>query len=84
MSSSILQEIRVADVQALRFEAGIRWDMGSAKLQEGRFADIKESRFQFAKIFKYVYCRPARGSISYFTEITFSGLRNVKKCAVPC
>ena len=58
--------------------------MGSAMLQEGRFADFQESRFQFANIFKYVYCRPARGSISYFTEIAFSDLRNVKKCAVPC
>ena len=84
MSSSILQESRFADVQVLRFEAGKPWDMGSAKLQEGRFADIQESRFQFAKIFKYVYCRPEKGSISYFAKITFSGLRNVKKCAVPC
>ena len=84
MSSSILQESRVADVQGFRFQAGKRRDMGSAMLQEGRFADIQESRFQFAKIFKYVYCRPENGSISYFTEIAFSGLRNVKKCAVPC
>ena len=57
--------------------------MGSAVLQEGSFADFQESRVQFANIFKYVYCRPARGSISYFTEIAFSGLRNVMKSAVP-
>ena len=71
MSSSILQESRYAEVQVLRFKAGKRWDMGSAKLQEGRFADIQESRFQFANILKYVYCRPARGSIRYVTEIAF-------------
>ena len=64
MSSSILLEIRFADVQVLRFEAGQRWDMGSAKLQEVRFAEILELRFQFANIFKYVYCRPERGTIS--------------------
>ena len=84
MSSSILQESRFADVQGLRFQAGKRRDMGSAMLQEGRFAEIHESRYQFANIFKYVYCCPERGTISCFTEIAFSGLRNVKKCAVPC
>ena len=83
MSRSIQQECLLADLQVLRFETGKRWYMGSAKLQQGRFADIKETRLQFAKIFEYVYCCPARGSISYFTEITFSGLRNVMKCAVP-
>ena len=81
--SSIRKKSRFADVQVLHFEAGKRCDMGSAKLQEDRFADIQEPRFQFAKIFKFDYYRPARGSISYFTEIAFSGLRNVKKCAVP-
>ena len=84
MSSSILQESRFADVVVFGCEAGKQWDMGSAKLREVRFADIQGSRFQFANIFKYVYYSPARGSISYFTEITFSGLRNVKKCALPC
>ena len=84
MSSSILQKSRFADVQGLRFQAGKRRDMGSPMLQEGRFADFQELRFQFANIFEYVYCHPARGSISYFTEIAFSGLRKVKKCAVPC
>ncbi len=46
--------------------------MGTTVLQEGSFADFQESRVQFANIFKYVYCRPARGSISYFTEIRFA------------
>ena len=73
MSSSILQESRFADVQVLHFEAGKRCDMGSAKLQEDRFADIQEPRFQFAKILKFVYYRPARGSICWCSGLEFSG-----------
>ena len=84
MSSSILQKSRFADVQGLRFQAGERRDMGSPMLQEGRFADFQELQFQFANVFEYVYCHLARGSISYLIEMAFSGLRNVKKCAVPC
>ena len=49
MSSSILQESRLADVQESRFQAAKRSNMCSSIQQEDRFADAQESRFHAAK-----------------------------------
>ena len=49
MSSTIIQDVRFADVQESRFQGEKRSNMGSALQQLSWFADSQESRFYAAK-----------------------------------
>ena len=45
MGSAVLQVVRFADVQELRFQTAKRSDTGCAELQGGLYPNCQESRF---------------------------------------
>ena len=74
MSIADMHSGQLCDVQELRFETAKSSDMGCATLSEGRFDDAPESSFQGSKIRIWA----AKMSISYFSEIAFSGCEMFK------
>ena len=74
MSIDVMHSDRFGNVQELRFETAKSSDMGCATLPEGRFDDAPESSFQGSK---FRICAVKR-SISYFSEIAFSGCKMFK------
>ncbi len=70
MSIDVMHSDRFGNVQELRFET----DMGCATLLEGRFDDAPESNSQGSKFRIWA----ANRSISYFSEIAFSGCETFK------
>ena len=65
---------RFGNVQELRFDTAKSSDMGCATLLEGRIDDAPQSSFQGSKF----RIRAAKWSISYFSEIAFSGCKIIK------
>ena len=70
MNIAVMHSDRFGNVQELRFET----DMGCANLLEGRFDDAPESNSQGSKFRIWA----ANRSISYFSEIAFSGCKMFK------
>ena len=65
---------RSGDVQELRFETAISFDMGCATLLVSRFVDVPKSILQARKF----RIRAEIMSISHFSEIVFSGCETFK------
>ncbi len=78
VSIDVMHSERFGNVQGLRFETAKSSDMGFATLLEGPFDDAQESSFQDSKFRIWA----AKRSISYFSEIAFSGFKKFKyeKC----
>ena len=62
------------NVEELRFDPAKSSDIDCVTLLEGRFDDTPESRFQYSKFRIWA----AKRSISYFSEIAFSGCKMFK------
>ncbi len=73
-SIDVMHSDRFGNVQELLFETANSSDMGCATLLEGRFDDVPESSFQGPKFRIWA----AKRSISYFSEIAFSGYKMFK------
>ena len=65
---------RFGNVQELRIETAKSCDMGCETLLEGPFDDAPQSGFQGSKFRIWA----AKRSISYFSEIAFSGCKMLK------
>ena len=74
MSIDVMHSDRFDNVQELRFDTAKSSDMECVTLLEGRFDDAPESSFQYSKFRIWA----AKRSVSYFSEIVFSGCKMFK------
>ena len=74
MRIDVIHSDRFGNVQELRFDTAKSSDMDCVTQLEGRFDDAPESSFKYSKFRIWT----ANRSISYFSEIAFSGCKMFK------